>query len=171
MGKIKIKALSFDKHIILTIVQFGALIGIATVAPLFHNQPITGPIVNATLFLSTALVGVQAGVLVSLFPSLIALSVGLLPSALAVAIPFIITSNVILVLVFHLLKRKFWTAIIASSVIKFVFLYSTSFIVVNLIAQKPIAQKAVALLSWPQLATAIAGGGIAWIVLKSFKKA
>ncbi|NQU82839.1 MAG: hypothetical protein HQ539_02720 [Parcubacteria group bacterium] len=70
-----------------------------------------------------------------------------------------------------MLKRKFWTAIIASSVIKFVFLYSTSFIVVNLIAQKPIAQKAVALLSWPQLATAIAGGGIAWIVLKSFKKA
>ena len=164
------KTLSINKKLVLTLAQFGALLGIATLAPLFHNQPITGSIVNAALFLTTALIGVQAGVLVALFPSLIALSVGLLPAVLAVAIPFIITGNIILVSVFNLLKKNFWQAIITASITKFIFLYSTSFIVVNLIAKKPVAQKATSMLSWPQLATALAGGTIAWLVIKALKK-
>jgi len=166
----KIRALSINKKAVLILTQFGILIGIATIAPLFHNQPITGPIINATLFLSTALIGVQAGILVALFPSLIALSVGLLPVALAVAVPFIITSNVILILTYNLLKKNQLVAIITASVVKFLFLFSTSFIVARLITQKPIAQKAVAMLSWPQLITALTGGVIAWIILKMVKK-
>lgn len=166
-----IKTLAINKKAILTIAQFGVLVGIASLAPLLKQQAITGPIVNATLFLATYLIGVQAGVLVALFPSLIALSVGLLPALLAPAVPFIITGNIILVLVFNWLKKNHWQAIISASVLKFLFLYSTSFVVVNLIAKKPVAQKAAAMLSWPQLATALAGGIIAWLVLKALKKA
>jgi len=168
----KIKALSVNKKIALIIAQFGVLIGIATIAPLFHNQPITGPIVNATLFLAVIFVGTQNAILVGLIPSLIALSVGLLPSPLAPMVPFIMLSNTILILTFgYLRKKNFWLGMITASAIKFIFLYSTSFIVVNLIAQKPIAAKAAIMLSWPQLLTALAGGIIAWFILKILRKA
>ena len=167
----KIKALSINKKIALIIAQFGVLIGIATIAPLFHNQPITGPIVNATLFLAVIFVGTQNAILVGLIPSLIALSVGLLPTPLAPMIPFIMLSNTILILAFgYLRKKNFWLGMITASAIKFIFLYSSSFIVVNLIAKKPIATKVAAMLSWPQLLTALAGGIITWIILKTLKK-
>lgn len=167
----KTKVLSINKKIALVIAQFGILIGVATIAPLFHNQPITGPIVNATLFLGVIFVGTQNAILIGLIPSMIALSVGLLPAPLAPMVPFIMLSNVILILTFgYLRKKNFWLGIITASAVKFIFLYSTSFIVVNLIVKKPIALKAAAMLSWPQLLTALAGGIIAWFVLKAFKK-
>jgi len=166
----QIKTFCINKKVILTLAQFGVLVGIATVAPLFHNQPITGPIVNATLFLAVIFVGTQNAILVGLIPSLIALSVGLLPSPLSPMVPFIMLSNTILILTFgYLRKQNFWLGMITAGAIKFIFLYSSSFIVVNLIAKKSIAAKAAAILSWPQLLTALAGGIITWIILKTLK--
>lgn len=168
------KTLVIDKKanlakISLTLAKFAALLAVATIAPLFHNQPITGPIVNATLFLGVIFLGTQNALLVGLIPSVIALSSGLLPSPLAPMVPFIMLGNAVLIITFGWLKQKnFWLAVGASSILKFLFLFSTSFVVINLIAQKPIAQKASQMMAWPQLTTALAGGLLAYLILKIF---
>ncbi len=168
------KILSLPKAKIIVLAQFASLLAVASITPaLIHSQPITGPIVNAVLFIATVILGTQGAVLIALIPSLIALSVGLLPQALAPMVPFIMMSNVILVLVFNYVrkrnleaKKSYWTGLISASVLKFLFLFSTSFVVVNLITKQAVAQKAAAILSWPQLLTALAGGVIAYLVLR-----
>ena len=168
MNNIQILTINREKIIALT--QFAVLIGVATVAPLLGQQAITGPIVNATLFITTMFLGIRAGILVALVPSIIALSVGLLPVALAPMLPFIITGNIILVLSFDFLKkRNYWLRIITASVLKFIFLFATSSIVINLILKTEIANRVAVIMSWPQFLTAIAGGGIAYLGMKSFK--
>jgi len=168
MSNTKILTINREKIVVLT--QFAILIGVATMAPFLGQQAITGPIVNATLFISTIFLGIRAGILMSLFPSVIALSVGLLPSALAPMIPFIMIGNIILVLCFDFLKnRNYWLRIIMASALKFVFLFGTSSIVMNLILKTEIANRAATIMSWPQFLTAIAGGGIAYLGMKSFK--
>ena len=105
----QIKTLVFKKETGLILAQFASLVGIATLAPLLGQQAITGSIVNATLFISVMLLGVQGAVLIGLVPSLLALSVGLLPSILAPMIPFIIMGNILLVIVFnHFKERSYW---------------------------------------------------------------
>ena len=168
MDKTKILALKGEKAFLL--IQFIALVGIATVAPLLNQQAITGPIVNATLFISVILLGVQNAILVSLIPSLIALSVGLLPSFLAPMIPFIMVGNIVLIMVFDYLKNKsFWLRMILASVSKFIFLLSTSSLVISLISKEEIISKVSIMMGWSQLLTALAGGFIAYIFLNSLK--
>ena len=166
-----IKILTINKNKILSLAQFGILLSISIIAPLFHFQPITGPIVNACLFIATALLGVQAGIMLGLLPSLIALSVGTLPVPLAPMVPFIMASNAIMVVAFASVRHMSDTvAIITASILKFLFLFSTSYIVIHLITQKPIAQKAATMMSWPQLTTALIGGLIAFAFLRFYKK-
>ena len=169
------KILALSKTQSISLIQFGTLLAISLLAPFFHFQPITGPIVNACLFIATAILGVQAGIMLGLLPSLVALSVGTLPTPLAPMVPFIMASNAILVVVFawcqtsvrHMSDTvKFGVAVVMASILKFLFLFSTSYIVIHLIAQKPIAQKAATMMSWPQLTTALLGGLIAFVFLK-----
>jgi len=144
-----------------------ALLSVAVIVPLFHQQMITGPVVNATLFVATAVLGVSGGILVGLIPGVIALSVGLLPPVLAPMIPFIMISNTILVLTFHFLKDKnYWWGIIMASVLKFVFLYGTSSVVISLLLKKEVAEQVSLMMSWPQLLTALAGGCLAYGIIK-----
>lgn len=169
MNQVKILTIKREKIIALT--QFIALVGIATVVPLFHNQAIAGPIVNATLFVSVVILGAQNAILVGLIPSLIALSAGLLPPILAPMIPFIMVGNTILIIVFsYLKKRNYWLGVIVAGALKFIFLFSTSSIVINLLLKKEIATKVAVMMSWPQLLTALAGGLIAYLFLKAIKK-
>lgn len=167
------KILALNKTKTLSLVYFATLLGVSIIAPLFHFQPITGPVVNACLFIATALLGVQAGIMLGLLPSLVALSVGTLPSPLAPIVPFIMVSNAIMVVVFAWCQTSVrhmsdTVAIISASILKFLFLFSTSYIVLHLIVQKPIAQKAAQMMSWPQLTTALLGGLLALAVLKVF---
>jgi len=167
----QIKTLTIKREITFILIQFVVLVGIATVAPLFGQQAITGSIVNAVLFITVAILGLPAAILAGLVPSLIALSIGLLPSILAPMIPFIIMGNITLVLVFdYLRKRNYWLGMISASILKFLFLFSTSSIMVNLILKKEIAQKMAIMMGWPQLLTALAGGLIAYLFLKRIKK-
>ncbi len=153
------------------LIQFTALIAVATTVPLFHYQPVTGPVVNATLFIAAAILGPQAAILVGLVPSLIALSAGLLPPVLAPMIPFIMMSNAILIVTFSGLgKQNYWLKMGIASVLKFLFLFATSTIVIDLLIQKEIAEKVALMMSWPQLVTAIAGGAIAYPIIRLIKK-
>ena len=166
------KALVLNKTKTITTIQFATLLGIATIAPLFHQQWLTGPMVNAMFLIAVALLGTQTAIMLALLPSTIALAVGLLPAILAPMVPFIIISNTIFILGFDSFRSKnYWFGVIVGSVLKFVFLWSTSFVVINLLLKKELAAQVSAMMSWPQLITALIGGVIAYIFLRTIKKA
>ncbi len=164
------KILMLNKEKASFLVKLTVLFGLAIVLPFYHQQMITGPIVNAVLFLTTMLLGAQYGMLISLIPSVMALSVGLLPAVLAPVVPFIMISNAILVMTFDILKKKnYWLAMISASVLKFIFLYATSTIVINLLLKKEVAAKVSVMLSWPQLLTALIGGLLAYGFMRFYR--
>lgn len=167
----KTKILALKKETIVKAITFIILLGAATAAPLFHFQPVTGPIVNATLFIATALLGIQNAIFIGLLPGVIALSVGLLPPVLAPMIPFIMLGNTILIVVFSYLRKKnYWLGVVSAGALKFLFLFGTSSIVINLLLKKEIASKVAMMMSWPQFATALAGGIIAYLFLRGVGK-
>jgi hypothetical protein len=164
---INTKVLAISRERVAYLTKLVALLSVAMIVPLFHQQMITGPIVNATLFVATAVLGVSGGILVGLIPSVVALSAGLLPPVLAPMVPFIMISNVIMILTFNFLKeRNYWQGMILGSVLKFVFLYSTSAVVINLLLQKEVSAQVSLMMSWPQLLTAITGGCLAYVLIK-----
>lgn len=151
--------LAITKEKARTLTRFAVLVGVATTAPLLHQQALTGPIVNATLFAAAMFLDTQSAVLVGLIPSLIALSTGLLPPVLAPMVPFIMVGNTVLITTFNLLKEKnYWLGVVTASIVKFLFLYSTSTLATSLLLKKEIAAQVAIMLSWPQLFTALAGG-------------
>jgi len=155
------------------IAWFVGLMAVAVVIPHYvHNQFITGPIVNAVLFIAVATIGAGNAVLIGLFPSVIALVSGLLPAPLAPMIPFIMISNAILIIVFSYLRKvNYWAGVLGGTLFKYAFLYLTSTIVVGLISNHNVALKAAAtMMAWPQIVTALAGGVIAFGVLKVVNK-
>ena len=166
------KVLVIKKETFLAAAQFTVLLAVATLAPLLgHQQFLTGPIVNSTLFISTMLLGSSSAILVGLIPSLIALSCGLLPAVLAPMVPFIMMGNTILVLVFgYSRKKNYWLGMVSASFLKFAFLAGTSSLVIDLLLKKEVARNVALMMSWPQLFTALAGGIIAYLFLKSIKR-
>jgi hypothetical protein len=168
---IQIKVLSIKKEKTLILVQFVILMTISLLAPLIKSQLISGSIVNAMLFVSTSFFGLSAGILIGLLPSFFALAAGLLPMILAPMIPFIITANVILVVVFNSLKSKnYWLAVISAGFLKFGFLFLTSLMLINLFLNQQTAAKAAVIMGWPQLFTVLTGGLISYLFLKNIKK-
>jgi len=153
------------------VIEFVLLLGIATAAPVLHNQFIVGPIVNATLLVAVALLGMQDALLIGLIPSSIALAVGLLPPVLAPMIPFIIVGNAILVVTFgYLRQRNYWVGLVSGSILKFAFLFGTSSIIISLLLNQNLASSVAVMMSWPQLVTALASGIIAYGVLRGLRK-
>lgn len=152
-------------------VQFAVLAGAVIVAPFLASQWITGILVNAALFLTTALLGVRAGLFLSVIPSGVALVAGTLPVPLAPMIPFIIGGNMLLVSVFGVFFRKnYWAGVISGSVVKFIFLLVSGYIVVERLAEKAFALPFASMMSWPQLATAFLGGVVAYGGLRILHK-
>lgn len=165
------QSLEIEGEGVLFWVKFFALLGIIFAVPFLPFQGITGPIVNAILFISVVILSVRSAILLALAPSLIAVTVGTLPAVLLPMVPFIIAGNIILVFIFYRFrKNNYWIAVILASVLKFLFLYSTSFIVINLIIKKQLASAVSLMMSWPQLVTALAGGVVAYFFLKVIRK-
>jgi len=156
--------LILDKNKIISTAWFIGLVGIAAIVPLFHQQMITGPIVNTTLFAATIFLGTRMGIFVGLIPSIIALSVRMLPAPLAPMVPYIMLGNAILILTFGFLKDKnYWLAVIIASFLKFIFLYLTSSVVIGLLMKKELADSVTIMMSYPQFFTALGGGVLFWI--------
>lgn len=175
--KDKTKAVAIDRESAMAIVKFLVLFGLASFAPYigFHSQLITGPIVNAILFIAVYMVGFRNAIFVGLIPSLIAVMTGLLPIVLAPMVPFIMIANVLLMYVFDILKKRdYWTAMISASVVKFLFLWAAGYLVVRYVVEKELAAKIANMVGYYQLLTALAGGVIAWLFLRyvilQFKK-
>ena len=148
---------------------FTIFLAVLVIMPAYiHSQWYTGPVVNALLLLTAVLVGTPEAIVIGLIPGVVALSSGLLPVALAPVLPFIMLGNALFILVFYYLKKtNFFAAIIAASIIKFTFLHTMTIFVISGLLSKKIAASAAVMMSWPQLITALAGGLIAWIALKT----
>ena len=160
-----------DTNLITSIQRITLLIIFAVSIPaIAHIQWITGPLVNALLFLAVIYCGLSGAILVGIIPSVIALSVGLLPVPLAPAVPYIMVSNAIMVIIFAAFrKQSYWLGVGFGALLKFGFLFMITSTIVKL-ASPQIAPKIAAMLSWPQLATALIGGGIAWGITITIKK-
>ena len=151
----KIKDLTWTIGFIIAAIIFPALL-----AHTPQNQWVTGTIVNAILFLAVWRVGIINAALVAALPSSIALLRGLLPAPMAVLIPYIIVSNIILIAAFYLFKKYSLAGIISASIAKFLFLFAiTSYLI-------KISEPLVIMMHWPQLFTALAGGLIAIGIIK-----
>jgi hypothetical protein len=156
-------------------------IGLAVVATflpfVIHIPLITGPLINALLILILFVVGRRYALLMCFVPSLMALAGGLLPMALAPVIPFIMLGNVIFILsidYFYRASKKqfngFWIGVAVGGALKYLFIWFNANLMINLILQKEMAAAVVRMVSWPQFATALAGGIIAFVILKWLKR-
>lgn len=160
------------------ITQFLGLASVATLLPFFiHLQWVTGPIINAILILTLFLVGIRSALVLCLVPSLMALAGGLLPAMLAPVVPFIMISNVILVLsvdwIYNRVKdaaRGYSLGVLVGAGLKFLFLLASVNIIGQLLIKQELAIKVAQMMSWPQFATAVTGGMIAWVALKWLKR-
>ncbi|MDP2909491.1 MAG: iron hydrogenase [bacterium] len=159
MEKIKTIAASIiSSKMALKAMLFCLFLGISLAAPFIKIQLVTGTAVNAVLFASTMILGVEAGILIGFLPSMVSAFSGLLPVALLPMIPYIIASNAILVLVFGLLrKRNFWVGAVLASIIKFAFLFVSSSFIIGFFLQKPMPKAIISMMGFPQLITALAG--------------
>jgi len=161
-----------------TLTEFVGLAGIALFLPFFiHLQWISGPIVNAILILILFLVGIRSAMVVALVPSLMALAGGLLPAILAPVVPFIMISNALFVLTIDWFYNKtkdsnkgYWLGVIIAAAVKFIFLYFSVSWITKLLIKQELAVKVAEMMSWPQFATAVIGGMIAWVILKWLKR-
>jgi hypothetical protein len=151
---------------------FAALLAVAVGVPIFvHSQWITGPIINATLFAATFVLGPVAGILIALIPSLVALTTGLLPLPLAPMVPFIMVGNVLLVVAFHYLRTNHFAAkVTLAAAVKFLFLWQVTIQIMTNMLPDPVVKNLLVMMTWPQLYTALAGGLIAFALLKSLKR-
>lgn len=163
------QTLSLNKKIALPLVQFITLLLIVYFAPLIGNQIITGTIINASLLIAVILLGMRGAILLSLLPSLVSLSFGLLPMVMALMVPFIIMGNIALVYVFNLLREKnFFLGLIPAALVKFSFLFLISNFVISFFIKQTVTDKIVVMMSYPQLITALMGGVVAYLLINRY---
>lgn len=163
------KSIAINKTKIIT---FAILLTIIAVMPAFlHTQWFTGPLVNAILILTTLLVGTTEAMILGLIPSIIALSAGLLPLTLAPMVPFIMLSNSLYIISFsYLQKINKYFALLTASALKFALLLLSVNLIMTTLLSEQLVGKLYIMMSWPQLITAVAGGLIAFAIMKTIKK-
>lgn len=160
------------------LVNFLILAGVATFLPfVYHVQFVTGPIINAIFVLSLFLLGIRSAVVIALVPSLMALSGGLLPAVLAPAVPFIMIGNIIFIFIIDIFYNGmankvagYWSGVVIGAALKFAFLFLSVTWIQELLIKESVAGKVAQMMSWPQFATAVAGGVLAWGILKGLKR-
>lgn len=152
------------------------LVGLMAMALLISGlglpQWLTGPLVNALLLLAVEWVGVSQAILIGMVTPMGAAVSGVLPLPLLAMIPFIAVGNATLVSVYGALRaRNRWLALGVAAVLKTAVLAITVTVLVARPLSIVIAGDAQALalplpmvemMRWPQLATALAGGVIAF---------
>lgn len=162
------------------VATFGLFLILALLIPaLGWPQPVTGPLVNALLLIAVETLGLWPAIALGCLTPLGGLLHGVLPLPLAVMVPFIMLGNATLVTAYNALHlRNRWLALGVAAAAKFGLLYAavTFFAVRPLelalsggVAKVAMPAAIVYTMSWPQLVTAIAGGLIAFAVLRVFR--
>ena len=131
--------------------------------------PVTGPLVNLMLILSTALVEISWGVVIGLLTPWAALFLGILPPALAPAVPFIMAGNALYCLLFGLLNNRFkggdLVGVGLASIIKFALIAAPAAYLLQL--PTPLVEVLLA----PQLINALIGGIAALLLIRPLRQA
>jgi hypothetical protein len=153
---------------------FALLLGVSVAAPaLGLPQLFTGTLVNGALLTAVTLLGPRAAVAIGVLPSLFAVLSGQLPAPLAPLVPLIVLGNTLLVVVFHVMRRRgWWLGTVAAAVVKSCWLFGTTGLLVgstDLLAA-PAAGLALAMMGWPQLVTALCGGALAYAALGAARR-
>lgn len=143
------------------------------------GQFVTGSCVNAVLAVAVLAAGLWSGVTVALLSPFFAFLLGIGPQLFQI-IPAIALGNLVFVLVLWAIAGKkdapIWRQIVAwlaAAVCKFLTLY---LVVVQLLCRiLPLQEKQIAMFSamfsWPQLVTALIGGGIALLIAPLLRRA
>ena len=149
------------------------------------GQLVTGSFVNAVLAVSVLVAGLYSGITVAVISPVLAYLLGIAPQILTV--PAIMAGNTVFVLLLYFVTGKrgnLWRRLLAwvsGAVGKFAALYA---IVVWLICgvfakslleaglmKAPMLKLLPATFSWPQLVTALIGGGVAMLIVPVLRKA
>ncbi len=144
------------------------------------GQLVTGSVVNAVLALAALFGGLWCGLVVALVSPLMAFLLGIAPQALTV--PAIMAGNGVFVLALYFLAgrtgKPLWrqaAAWLAAAAAKFAVLYGLVVgVICGLFAASvpaPMLQKLPAMFTWPQLFTALIGGGVAMLLMPVLRKA
>jgi uncharacterized membrane protein len=156
--------------------KLASLAGLLVVGLVIPNlgwpQAVTGTLVNGLLLLTVMSLGVGPAMLVGMVTPIAAAASGLLPLPLLVMVPFIAPANATLVAVYGALaSRNRIVALVVAAVAKFALLFA----MVELLVTRPLTlamaggpqvvkmpATIVYMMQWPQLATALAGGVLAF---------
>lgn len=150
------------------------------------GQLVTGSCVNAVLAVSVLVGGLGCGIAVALSSPVLAFLLGIAPQILTV--PAIMVGNTVYVVLLSLLAEKDGKRIvqqviawIVAAAAKFVVLYAiVAGLICGVLAEALLAAGALkepmltalpATFSWPQLATALIGGGVALLIVPVLRKA
>ncbi len=159
---IREKIITLNKINLQIIYKFIALLSVVFIAPFFHNQIITGTIVNASLFIAVTTINPIGAILIGLLPSTVALFTGTLPIFLVPMLPIIMLSNVLLILIFNYTKKlNYWTSISISGLTKFLFLFFSSSLILT--SDLTIINSSFGII---QLITTLFGGTLAYFLIK-----
>lgn len=163
-----------------TAVMLALLVAVQGITSGLGNQFITGSCVNLILSVTALMVGLWGGVAVAAISPFVAFLFGIGPKFIQL-IPVIAVGNLVLVLVLTLLKdKKLWRSVaawIVAAVAKFgtLYLLMVKLVVPALVAGGTIPAKAAATIAvqfgWPQLVTALIGGGLALVIVPALRKA
>lgn len=142
-------------------------------------QAVTGPLVNALLLLTLEALGVSQAMVVGMLTPMGAALRGILPLPLVVMIPFIALGNATLVGVYGALRRSHrGVALVCGAVAKFAVLYASTALLqarpLSLAGPGGVQPIAIPetlwnMMRWPQLATALAGGLLAFGVMGLYR--
>lgn len=150
------------------------------------GQLVTGSFVNAVLAVTVLVAGLGSGITVALISPVLAYLLGIAPQILTV--PAIMVGNTLYVVVLQLICGRDGKSVIrrivawlAAAVLKFAALYG---MVAGLICgvfadsllaagtlKPPMLTALPATFSWPQLVTALIGGGVAMLIVPVLRKA
>lgn len=147
------------------------------------GQLVTGSFVNAVLAITALVAGLSSGITVAVISPVMAYLLGIAPQILTV--PAIMAGNTVFVLLLYFLTGKTLArqllAWVGAAAAKFATLYA---IVVWLICgvfaenllssgalKEPMLKVLPATFSWPQLFTALIGGGVALLIAPTLRKA
>ena len=152
------------------------------------GQLVTGSCVNAILAIATLFTGLGSGIVISLISPVLAFLLGIAPNFITV-LP-IMAGNACFALLLHLLcKKPLWTrpvAVCTAAAVKFGVLYLLVVKVICGLAADALLGKKLgqtvllapkmltmlpAMFTWPQLFTALIGGGTALLIVPVLKKA
>lgn len=147
------------------------------------GQLVTGSCVNMALAMTVLLVGCSSGLIVAFVSPIAAYLLGIAPQL--VTVPGIMAGNGVFVLVLNILNHKSSrlrsVVVLGAAVAKFLVIYiivvkvicgpAASMLIKNELLKEPMLTQFTIMFAWPQLVTALLGGGIAVLISPTLKRA